>query len=685
MTNKRKIAGMALLALLGLIITACAQSTDTEPVDLGAQGSFEVQKLFVGPVLVDCEGEGPQKCMLVKENPEDDYTLFYDQIEGFDYEEGFEYELEVEMEQVADPPAGGSSLKLSLVRILNKQPVAIAAEGEMKTIYVGPGLVDCVGVAAQKCMLVKENPEGEYSLFYDQIEGFEYEGGFEYKLVILEQQVEDPPADASSIKWILVRVESKEPAGEEGAVQLEGIEWVLNSYLNQEGELVEPIPDTFTSANFKDGQVNGNASCNGYFGGYEVDGNSISIGPLASTEMFCGSPPGVMDQEMAFLSAMGSAAEYKIEADQLMLLDASGETLLVFKVEETLVLPGSLWNVLMYNNGQEAVVSVIIGTEITAYFGEDGQLTGNAGCNNYSAAYEIDGDKITIGPAITTRMACGEPEGVMEQEMAYLTALGMASAYQFEEPERLILMDSEGRRVVDYKEARTFELFETVWNLQNYNNGNEAIVSVLEGSEITADFDEQGNVSGTASCNNYSGTYQVDGEQISIELGPLTMMFCEQPEGVMEQETAYLQALESVVSYHILGDELVMQNDEGQEVLKYKASDLVGYVWMWLEFLENNDTVTHPNMPGNYTLEFMTDEQVAVQADCNRANGTYTVKGSQLDIEIMATTLAACPEGSLADEYLQLLNDAVAYIREGDFLFIDIMMDAGTMKFLPLE
>ena len=126
-------------------------------------------------------------------------------------------------------------------------------------------------------------------------------------------------------------------------------------------------------------------------------------------------------------------------------------------------------------------------------------------------------------------------------------------------------------------------------------------------------------------------------------------------------------------------------NDEGQEVLKYKASDLVGYVWMWLEFLENNDTVTHPNMPVNYTLEFMPDGQVVVQADCNRANGTYTVNGGQLDIEIMTTTLAACPEGSLENEYLQLLNDAAAYIREGDLLFIDIMMDAGTMKFLPME
>jgi heat shock protein HslJ len=282
-------------------------------------------------------------------------------------------------------------------------------------------------------------------------------------------------------------------------------------------------------------------------------------------------------------------------------------------------------------------------------------------------------------------MACGEPEGIMEQEMAYLAALEMASSYQFEDQQRLILLDSEGRRVVDYKPARTFELTETIWSLENYNNGQEAIVSVLEGSEISANFDEGGNVSGVAGCNNYSGTYQIEGDKISIELGPLTMMFCEQPEGVMDQETAYLQALESVASFHILGDEMVMRDESGQDVLKYKASDLVGYVWMWMEFVENNDTVIHPNMPGNYTIEFMPDGQVAVQADCNQATGTYTVQGSQIDIEIGPTTLAACPEDSLSDEYLRLLGDAVIYFREADFLYLDIMMDTGTMKFLPME
>jgi len=619
--------------------------------------------------------------MLVKENPGDDYTLFYSQIEGFEFEEGYEYKLVVKEEQVADPPPGGSSLKWSLVWAESKEPVPIAGDAVEKTIYVGPELVDCTGAAPQKCMLVKENPEDDYTLFYDQIEGFNYEEGYEYELVIKEEQVEDPPADASSIKWTLVSIESKQPVAESSAVQLEDTDWVLVSHMDPDGVMVETLPGTNSTARFQDGQINGNAGCNSYFGGYEVEGTNISVGPLASTEMFCGNPPGVMDQETAFLTSLGSAATYKIVEDQLTITNAAGETVLIFEVAEPKSLTGNLWRVISYNNGQEAVVSVIIGTEITAYFDQDDTLSGSAGCNNYSAGYEVDGEKITIGPAITTRMFCNDPEGIMDQEAQYLAALDMVSAYQFED-DGLVLLDSEGRRVVNYQPAKTFALTETVWHLQAHSDGEDAISSTIEGSGLTAIFSEDGSLNGTAGCNNYSGVYEVDGDEIRIELGPLTMMFCEEPEDVMEQETAYLGALEFATTYKILGDVLVMNNEAGQELLKYQASDLIGFLWMWLEFLENNDTRTAPDNPADYTLEFFPDGNVHLKADCNNASGTYTVDGSQLDIEIMVTTAAACPPESLSDEYIQLINDAVIYFREADFLYLDIMMDVGTMKFI---
>jgi heat shock protein HslJ len=115
-------------------------------------------------------------------------------------------------------------------------------------------------------------------------------------------------------------------------------------------------------------------------------------------------------------------------------------------------LEGSSWQVLSYNNGKEAVVSVIIGTEITANFDEDGQLIGNAGCNNYSAQYEAQGENISIETAELTEMACLEPEGIMEQEQLYLAALETADTYKIEG----VTMDmrtSEGSRVATFQRA----------------------------------------------------------------------------------------------------------------------------------------------------------------------------------------------------------------------------------------
>ena len=45
---------------------------------------------------------------------------------------------------------------------------------EYKTLYVASYKKDCEGVASQSCYLVKENPEDEWELFYNEIEGFEY-------------------------------------------------------------------------------------------------------------------------------------------------------------------------------------------------------------------------------------------------------------------------------------------------------------------------------------------------------------------------------------------------------------------------------------------------------------------------------------------------------------------------------
>ncbi|MCC9044199.1 DUF4377 domain-containing protein [Myroides sp. M-43] len=78
-----------------------------------------------------------------------------------------------------------------------------------QTLTIASKLVDCTGVAPMKCMQVKEEGSDEWTNMYTGIEGFTYEEGYEYVVEIKREKLENVPADASSIKYILVKEISK--------------------------------------------------------------------------------------------------------------------------------------------------------------------------------------------------------------------------------------------------------------------------------------------------------------------------------------------------------------------------------------------------------------------------------------------------------------------------------------------
>ena len=110
----------------------------------------------------------------------------------------------------------------------------------------------------------------------------------------------------------------------------------------------------------------------------------------------------------------------------------------------------------------------------------------------------------------------------------------------------------------------------TTWILQSYGEPDNLTVA-LEGTKITAFFDSaDGQVKGSAGCNSYFGSYEVEGSQLSIP-GPIgaTEMYCAEPEGVMDQEQEYLAVLQLAESYEIDDDELRVNC--GSQVLIFKG------------------------------------------------------------------------------------------------------------------
>ncbi len=89
----------------------------------------------------------------------------------------------------------------------------------------------------------------------------------------------------------------------------------------------------------------------------------------------------------------------------------------------------------------------VAGTALTALF-DDGSVGGSAGCNSYFADYQVDGGSITIGPAGSTLAFCAEPDGTMDQEVAYLTLLSSVDSFA-RDGDRMTL-SSSGEVVLRY-------------------------------------------------------------------------------------------------------------------------------------------------------------------------------------------------------------------------------------------
>ncbi|MCU0631887.1 MAG: META domain-containing protein [Methanolinea sp.] len=107
------------------------------------------------------------------------------------------------------------------------------------------------------------------------------------------------------------------------------------------------------------------------------------------------------------------------------------------------------------------------------------------------------------------------------------------------------------------------------WTLAGMVQGSP-VTPVIPGTKITAEFSDKGRVSGTSGCNLYSASYQAIGQSLKIGLAASTKMYCvDLPEGMMEQESIYLQLLEKAGSWKVRGGDLVISDASGCEILVF--------------------------------------------------------------------------------------------------------------------
>jgi len=101
--------------------------------------------------------------------------------------------------------------------------------------------------------------------------------------------------------------------GGEPATLLQGA-WLITE-INGKPIVVGSTP----SLNFEaDGKVNGNGSCNQYFGGYQLSGEGLTVGSVGAAMMMC--DEALMEQERLVFEVLKQLASFGISEDGELLL-----------------------------------------------------------------------------------------------------------------------------------------------------------------------------------------------------------------------------------------------------------------------------------------------------------------------------------------------------------------------------
>jgi heat shock protein HslJ len=225
-------------------------------------------------------------------------------------------------------------------------------------------------------------------------------------------------------------------------------------------------------------------------------------------------------------------------------------------------------------------------------------------------------------------------------------------------------------------------------------------------ASYTVIFGANGEMLIKADCNNARATYTLENETLAIALGPVTRAAC--PPGSLSAE--FLTNLSKVGSYLIDGSDLVLRLAETNDSMIFRnggpsaepapppavateapagapaeaaTPELVGPTWQWESFFDvatGNGTFDVAN-PANYTVTFLNDGTVTMQADCNRAAGTSTVNGASLTVVVGPVTLAACGPESRGADFLINLTSAGTHMFVDGKLAIDLQADGGRMIF----
>jgi heat shock protein HslJ len=213
------------------------------------------------------------------------------------------------------------------------------------------------------------------------------------------------------------------------------------------------------------------------------------------------------------------------------------------------------------------------------------------------------------------------------------------------------------------------------WELVELTGEDGKPVAVAEPGRYMVQFRPEGELAVVADCNQVAGTYEATDGDLVVTLTVSTLVLCP-PDSWAEP---FQTLLENATAFMVDQDGfLILRGDASS--LRLRAT-VQGVRWEWRDFRGGNDEIVTPKNPEDYTTAFLPDGTMAIEADCNRAMGTYAIDGPRIDIRVGGVTRMQCPEGSLMERFLRDLDEASSSVFSDGDLYLSLPLDAGIMAF----
>ena len=210
-----------------------------------------------------------------------------------------------------------------------------AEEAHQRRLTVAPDPVPCADGTPGSCLRVTDADGDSWITHQDEIEGFTYEPGFAYELLV-EDPSEVAEIEAPAPPHLrLIRVLSKEASGEPSRTldtDLGRSRWVLSA-IEPSGHGAAEWAASGITAQFDvwGSRLSGSSGCNNYSAAFAVAGDQMQVSPPASTRRACASETA-MALEQEYLERIATASAFTV-TDQRLELSLSDGSGMEFRAE----------------------------------------------------------------------------------------------------------------------------------------------------------------------------------------------------------------------------------------------------------------------------------------------------------------------------------------------------------------